>query len=246
MLKFTREIALIFTLKRGLHNYCLTNDRDQKRLVPNKIKEGVILNVRTTAIFSMFLVILIFATACSSNPSTKSTTKDIDKYEQFMNAFVNFKKNFSSQNFVSISQEDVNIKTTSFPEHHFGTSKADAIDNNVMKPIRLETYYKSNLSPLLVKVDFIYMPNAIEDSFITISTISNKDNTNIEEQYQNIERPLLDDYYLTMNGMLIVIKFFDTSATSDQETYDNKYNAFIEQELLFYQDFEKAILNQDR
>ncbi|RAP74795.1 hypothetical protein [Paenibacillus montanisoli] len=160
-------------------------------------------------------------------------------YEQFQDSFLKFKKNFSSSNFISISPEEVNLKTTSLPHHHFGSSKIDAINNDINTPRRLENYYKSNQSSMLIKVDFIYMPNVIEDSFLTISSINNKDNTNIEEKYQTIDRPHLDDYYITMNGMLIVIKFLDTSTAKGQD--DKKYDAFIKEELLFYQDFEKAI-----
>jgi hypothetical protein len=133
------------------------------------------------------------------------------------------------------------VVTTSFPQNRLDTRQADVINNNIECPARYETFYKSDDTSLLVKVNFIYYPGSKQTQFITIHSISPMANANIKGDYQKTHRPLIDEYLISANGCLILINFLDTnpSADSTSETYNDE---FIQSTLSFYSQFEDALL----
>ncbi len=192
------------------------------------------------------IVFLLFLIGCSSKVTQTSNFENGQEqytYEQFENYFLYFKEEFSSSNFVNISPVDLIVQTTSFPANKLVSNKIDALNDNVKYPMRYENYYKSNISNLLVKVNFIFQPDNHTKSFVTINTINHLDNTNIISEYKSTQRPLLDEYIITWNGMLIIINFIDSSSIPE-DNYQEKYDDFIEETVMFYKDFENVLLKE--
>ncbi|MCY9664964.1 hypothetical protein M5X11_08345 [Paenibacillus alginolyticus] len=194
----------------------------------------------------LLIILLISIIGCSKdNREIANVNNDILSYEQFKETFIELKSTFNpSPNFTRITPDDLVVRTTSFPDNNIDSRKADVNNNNIKYPSRYETYYKSETSDLFIKVNFVYLPQNNNSSFLSINTISNIDNSNIIEKYRDINRPLIDEYFITLKGMLIIINFIDNSDIKDNE--DDKYKKFIKEELDFYKSFEKNLLESSK
>ncbi|QTH42045.1 hypothetical protein J4772_31815 [Cohnella sp. LGH] len=193
---------------------------------------------------TLLIILLLILTGCSTgvdNPENSTFT-----YEKFKSIFSEFKESFNpSPNYILVSPDNLVVKTTSFPNNRIDDRAADVINDSVEFPARYEVYYKSLTSDLLIKVNFIYMPTLSDNestSFLTINSINDLDNTNIKEGYQDIDRPMMDEYYITVQKILITINFIDNSEDKIQEDRKEKLNEFIKQEVSFYELFEKELL----
>ncbi|MBO8162353.1 MAG: hypothetical protein H0Z34_01390 [Brevibacillus sp.] len=186
----------------------------------------------------LFIVVMLWITGCANETTTKSR---ILAYDDFKKTFSTFKEKFDPGQFDKISPEHLAIITASFPENNLDARGADIIDHSVEFPARYEAYYKSENSSLLVKVNFIYFPTSKEKQFVTINSISPVQNSNILEDYRKIPRPFFDEYLLSMEGYLVLINFIDINKVADGMN-DQYQKSFIEDTLVFYEQFEKSLL----
>ncbi|MCE3202690.1 hypothetical protein [Paenibacillus sonchi] len=201
-------------------------------------------NLKTKIKFLIFIIFIICFPGCSnSNSSQKATTTFT--YEKFQRISKEFKATFNpNPHFTMISPDEIIIKTTSFPTNKFDSRKADVNKGSVEFPNRYEIYYKSQTSDLLIKINFIYMPQLPDDnssSFLSINSINDLDNSNIKDNYKKIDRPTIDEYYIIKDKILIIINYIDDSLNTPTIS-DQQYKDFIKQELSFYEIFEQCFL----
>lgn len=197
-----------------------------------------------TILILMFLLVGCNQTDIDNTSTTKdSLTKDTieQSYHSFKSKVEKIKEDFTSEAFIHISPEKFMITTTSFPKNQLDNRKIDAINDNIELPTRYETYYKSKDNHLLVKVNFIYYPESRKNGFVAINSISPTQHSNFSEGNDNIKRPLIDEYILSLDGYLVLINFIDVNL-SNKEINESYYSSFISLTLKFYNDFEKALL----
>ncbi|MGO4529959.1 hypothetical protein AB4Z30_12845 [Paenibacillus sp. 2TAF8] len=182
----------------------------------------------------------------SPSATENSTTSQIEKkYIEYRDQFFAFKENFNpSPGFKLISPNDhIAAGTVSFPDSvTIDDKKSDGLTTEV--PTKYDLLYKSEKSNMIVQVNFIYLDGAEfkEDSeFITINTISQARNENIAKEYQDLERPMIDEYFLRYKNKLIVINFIEQVDYKSEGQYKKKSESYVEEQLKFYESFEKAL-----
>ncbi|WP_433751063.1 hypothetical protein [Paenibacillus amylolyticus] len=208
-------------------------------------------------IFTAWILTACILGGCSSDtqakkeenaPSTNintTTTNNEDKYTEYRDQFYAFKENFDpSPQFKLISPDDyIAAGTVSFPDSvTIDKEKTDALTSEV--PTKYDLLYKSEKSNMIVKVNFIYMDGAEfkEDSeFITINTISQARNENVIEKYHDLERPMIDEYFLRYKNKLIVINFVEQVEYQSEAQYQKKTTSYVEEQLKFYELFEQEL-----
>lgn len=192
------------------------------------------MKTKILTISSLLLILLLLVVGCGVKPVQTFT------YDSFKSEFLSFVDNFKSKNYTKISPEGLVVETTSFPDNKLDTRQADIIENGSLSPARYAIFYKSNDKNILVKVNFIYFPECNQKQFLTINSLSPLNNVNISEKYKDVKQPLLDEYLISMNGYLILINFVDLNKNVN---VTNEYRqSFINSTLLFYKDFETALL----
>lgn len=177
--------------------------------------------------------------------SNTSTTNNEDKYTEYRDQFYAFKENFDpSPQFKLISPDDyIAAGTVSFPDSvTIDKEKTDALTSEV--PTKYDLLYKSKKSNMIAKINFIYLDDVEfkEDSdFITINTISQARNENVIEEYHDLNRPMIDEYFLRYKNKLIVINFVEQVEYQSEAQYQKKASSYVEEQLKFYEVFEKAL-----
>ncbi|OAB32714.1 hypothetical protein PMSD_17240 [Paenibacillus macquariensis subsp. defensor] len=199
----------------------------------------------------LILVLLFSIVGCNDVADLESTKSDTkkeleEKYLEFRDQFLIFKKQFNpSTDFTLISPSVLNVATATFPENSIEKKETDFLSTDVGVPVRYELYYKSNFSEMIVKLNIMYLEN-IDDikedsSFISINTITRDRNENLESEYKNLDRPMLEEYYLTYKNKLIVINFLEQVNYKSKNQYEKKYDSFVQEQLKFYHEFEKSL-----
>lgn len=135
--------------------------------------------------------------------------KDDLSYETFRNDFFEFASNFKPEGFYDISDDMYTSVTASYPENKLNDKKVDAVNDDLTYPYRYETYYMSEDDIILVKVNFIYYPQSKEKGFITLYSIGQNLNANIEEEYREIERPEITEFLISFDGYIVLLHFID-------------------------------------
>lgn len=191
----------------------------------------------------------------SENQSPSITEKSnanqsANKYIEYRDQFYDFKENFNpSPGFKLISPKDhIEAGTVSFPDSvSIDDKKSDGLTTEVST--KYDLLYKSEKSDMIIKVNFIYLDDAQfkeESEFITINTISRARNENIAKEYQDLSRPMMDEYFLRYKNKLIVINFIEQAEYKSEDQYKKKSESFIEEQLKFYESFEIALKNNFR
>lgn len=210
-----------------------------------------------TLLVTIVLISCILGGCSSENPTnsednvaptqeTNSTVSQTEnKYIEYRDQFYAFKENFNpSPNFKLISPDDyIAAGTVSFPDSvTIDKEKTDGLTSEV--PTKYDLLYKSEKSDMIVQVNFIYLDKAEfeEDSeFITINSISQSRNENITKEYQDLDRPMIDEYFLRYKNKLIVINYIEQVEYKSKTLYKKKTESFIDEQLEFYESFEKAL-----
>lgn len=184
-------------------------------------------------------------TGSNDTKEDSTTSQSANKYIEYRDQFYDFKENFDpSPGFKLISPKDhIEAGTVSFPDSvSIDEKKSDGLTTEV--PTKYDLLYKSEKSDMIIKVNFIYLDDAEfkEDSeFITINTISRARNENIAKEHQDLERPMMDEYFLRYKNKLIVINYIEQVEYKSEGQYKKKSDSFIEEELKFYELFETAL-----
>lgn len=194
------------------------------------------MNIR---LFLLILSILILGTGCTQ--VANRNYGDLP-YEDFRKIFMDFKENFQTDDFISLSSPDmINIVTTSFPQNKIDTRQADIIDNRIENPARYEIYFVSKEKDLLIKLNFIYFPESKSSSFVSVHSVLNKFNSKNAEGNVDDQKSIMDEFIISQNGYLIIINFVDIS-NIDDNNYDTHRQDLVNKSLNFYKAFENTLL----
>lgn len=190
-------------------------------------------------LFLLILSILILGTGCTQ--VANRNYGDLP-YEDFRKIFMDFKENFQTDDFISLSSPDmINIVTTSFPQNKIDTRQADIIDNRIENPARYEIYFVSKEKDLLIKLNFIYFPESKSSSFVSVHSVLNKFNSKNAEGNVDDQKSIMDEFIISQNGYLIIINFIDISNIDDND-YDTHRQDLVNKSLNFYKAFENTLL----
>jgi len=182
------------------------------------------------------MIILLLATMSGCN------NKEIEhlSYEVYKNEFFECISDFNPKEYTDITKDTYTIVAASYPNNNLGKEKIDALNDNIQFPYRYETYYLSDDETILVYINFIYYPQSKKNQFLTIYSIGNKINSNIDKEYQTIQRPLINEYIIAINGYLVEIDFIDVSQDKNEES--EYISHFSLQCADFYNQFENTLL----
>jgi hypothetical protein len=174
---------------------------------------------------------------CNNSNTGNTISQEHVNYEDFIDQYFYIQKTFISDNFESITPETVNFVTTTLPSQKLNSSKKnDAQNEDLKKPSRLESYYKSKNSNMIIKIDYIYNEEIQTNNFLSISSFYNDYNVNIKNEYSNLNRPFIVEHFITVKGMLISIKFIN-------DVERNDYQKNIDESNVFYHEFEEILLS---
>lgn len=167
-------------------------------------------------------------------------------YDNFSKLFKTFKKNFTPTEFTLISPQDTLLVTTaSLPNTKIDERKTDALKDDLKKPTRYELYYKDKNSNLLVKVNFIFNTESRSEKFLGIHAIGPDRNSNIISKYENIPRPLFDEFLINLNGYIVLINFIQADVKIDENEFNIQKDLFYQSVNSFYSEFEEYLLKTE-